>query len=377
MNAAFGHLLLHLLLFYLGVSDIKAAATQSIIKNLPGFSGDLPFKLKTGYVGVGEKDEIQLFYYFIESGKSPKDDPLVLWLTGGPGCSGFSALIYEIGPFTITLDKSGLNSTALQLNPYSWTKWLMAHPDFIKNALYIAGDSYSGIVLPIIVQEIINAETNCKGEYENIDPINQLCLNDLDAINMCLNGVRDEYILESVLCTSPLTEDSLNILHSVADDQLPKQLRCHVKTTCNSHNQDSNYIYGRIWANDQVVQNGLKIRKGTVKEWLRCNASLGSSYTYDVNSTIHYHQNFVHKGYRVLVYSGDQDLVVPHLATQRWIEAINLTIVQAWRPYTVLYTNEEHHHSVTFATGAGHTASEYKPKECFAMAARWFAHNPL
>ncbi|KAF3435139.1 hypothetical protein FNV43_RR22226 [Rhamnella rubrinervis] len=196
MEPTFGHLLLHLLL-YLGVSDIKVGATQSNIKNLPGFSGDLPFKLETGYVGVGEKDEIQLFYYFIESDKSPKDDPLVLWLTGGPGCSGFSALIYETGPFTITLDKSGLNSTALRLNPYSWTKvaniifldapvgtgfsyatswdayytsdtlsakttynflkkWLMAHPDFIKNPLYIAGDSYSGIVLPIVVQEIIN-----------------------------------------------------------------------------------------------------------------------------------------------------------------------------------------------------------------------------
>ncbi|KAF3435143.1 hypothetical protein FNV43_RR22230 [Rhamnella rubrinervis] len=125
MDATLWHLrllLLHLLVLYLGVSDDKVVASQSIIKNLPGFSGDLPFKLETGYVGVGEKDEIQLFYYFIDSETSPKDDPLVLWLAGGPGCSGFSALIYETGPFTITLDTSGLNSTALQLNPYSWTK---------------------------------------------------------------------------------------------------------------------------------------------------------------------------------------------------------------------------------------------------------------
>ena len=54
-------------------------------------------------MGVGEKDEIQLFYYFIESETSPKDDPLVLWLTGGPGCSGLSALIYETGIFLISL----------------------------------------------------------------------------------------------------------------------------------------------------------------------------------------------------------------------------------------------------------------------------------
>jgi serine carboxypeptidase-like clade 1 len=48
---------------------------------------------------VGELDEVQLFYYFIESERSPKDDPLVLWLTGGPGCSGLSAILYEIGIF--------------------------------------------------------------------------------------------------------------------------------------------------------------------------------------------------------------------------------------------------------------------------------------
>ena len=29
-----------------------------------------------------------------------------------------------------------------------------------------------------------SAETNCKGEYENIDPNNELCLNDYDAVKM-------------------------------------------------------------------------------------------------------------------------------------------------------------------------------------------------
>lgn len=40
---------------------------------------------------------MQLFYYFIESERDSAADPLVLWLTGGPGCSGFSALAFEIG----------------------------------------------------------------------------------------------------------------------------------------------------------------------------------------------------------------------------------------------------------------------------------------
>lgn len=46
---------------------------------------------------MGESEAIQLFYYFVESERNPKEDALFLWLTGGPGCSAFSGLIYEIG----------------------------------------------------------------------------------------------------------------------------------------------------------------------------------------------------------------------------------------------------------------------------------------
>jgi len=51
------------------------------------------------YVGVGELDDVQLFYYFIESERSPEDDALVLWLTGGAGCSALSAIVYEMGAY--------------------------------------------------------------------------------------------------------------------------------------------------------------------------------------------------------------------------------------------------------------------------------------
>jgi len=46
---------------------------------------------------VGEQEDVQVFYYFTESENNPKDDPLMLWLTGGPGCSALSGLMLEIG----------------------------------------------------------------------------------------------------------------------------------------------------------------------------------------------------------------------------------------------------------------------------------------
>ena len=49
------------------------------------------------YVGVGESEEVQLFYYFVESQRSPSQDPLMLYIAGGPGCSSLSSLLYENG----------------------------------------------------------------------------------------------------------------------------------------------------------------------------------------------------------------------------------------------------------------------------------------
>lgn len=99
-----------------------AATSQNIIETLPGFPGKLPFTLETGYIGVNEIDDVQLFYYFIESQRDPANDPLVFWMTGGPGCSGFSALAFEIGP--LTFDYGTYNGTlpSLLINKYSWTQ---------------------------------------------------------------------------------------------------------------------------------------------------------------------------------------------------------------------------------------------------------------
>ncbi|EEF28200.1 serine carboxypeptidase, putative [Ricinus communis] len=175
----------------------QIAASKTVVTTLPGFDGELPFYLETGYIGVGESNESQLFYYFVESQRSPAVDPLMLWLTGGPGCSVLSAFFYESGP--VTFDYSNYNGSlpSLHLNPFAWTqginilyvdapigtgfsysttqenyyvddiksaaqtyeflrKWLLDHPQFLQNQLFIGGDSYSGIPLPIIVSHVLD-----------------------------------------------------------------------------------------------------------------------------------------------------------------------------------------------------------------------------
>ncbi|KAI3776766.1 hypothetical protein L1987_46555 [Smallanthus sonchifolius] len=176
-------------------SSTTVSNSTGRVEYLPGFQGPLPFYLETGYVGVDENEDVQLFYYFIRSESNPDDDPLMLWITGGPGCSSISGLIYEIGPIKFeAVDYNG-NLPNLILTPNSWTKmasiifldipvgsgfsyarttrasgstdiqlcdqayefmrkWFGSHPEFVSNPFYIGGDSYSGNPVPIITQLI-------------------------------------------------------------------------------------------------------------------------------------------------------------------------------------------------------------------------------
>ena len=60
----------------------------------------------SGYMSAGGTDN-EYFFWLFESRNDPSTDPLVLWLTGGPGCSSMLALLAENGPCSINEDGTG------------------------------------------------------------------------------------------------------------------------------------------------------------------------------------------------------------------------------------------------------------------------------
>ncbi|KAM7470526.1 hypothetical protein LguiA_008709 [Lonicera macranthoides] len=463
-------MVLRVMIVVLFISEI--AVSQSIIHTLPGYPGKLPFKLETGYIEIGEKEDVHLFYYFVESERNPRSDPIIIWLSGGPSCSALRGFFYEIGPLNFNYAKSKYKPT-LELNPYSWTKvaniifldqpvntgfsyadtfeasktsdtlsatqtyeflrkWLRFHPRFMSNPLYICGISYSGIFVPAIVQKIYegnedghetpinikgyilgnpvtdkiddynsrvkyahrlalisdelykSSSENCLGDYTPSSSGNALCQNDLKAISKSIDNINYVHILEP-LCIEKEYSNLKRDGGSYEDNPISMDTTwCRV----------DNYVFLSMWAKDKAVQKALHIREGTIGEWVRCNQEMRyafgrndtSIYSFNVVSSVNYHRNLIDKRCRALIFSGDHDLVVPYLSTEKWIRFLNLTLKNNWDPWFVgdqvagfASTFSHNDYSLTFATlkGAGHTGPEYKPKESLAMVDRWFFDYPL
>jgi len=153
---------------------------------------DPSVKQHSGYFTFG-KDKKQYFFWMFESRSDPANDPTVMWLTGGPGCSSMTGLLFENGPCKVAED--GKSTT---LNPYSWTtkanvmwidqppgtgfskgKWdfgeegvaedmyqflqvfFKAKPEYNKK-FYVTGESYAGHYIPAVTSASLRATLNCR-----------------------------------------------------------------------------------------------------------------------------------------------------------------------------------------------------------------------
>ncbi|XP_042495430.1 serine carboxypeptidase-like 18 [Macadamia integrifolia] len=453
-------------------SSLLPISYSATVRYLPGFQGPLPFEMETGYVGVGESEYVQLFYYFIKSSsENPEEDPLLLWLTGGPGCSALSGLLYEIGPLHFVVKEYNGSLPNLVVNIQSWTqmasiifvdspvgtgfsystssqgyqtgdfkaskdlyqfltKWMIDHPEFLENHFYVAGDSYSGKIVPLVAKEISDGneagselfinlkgyilgnpvtdpvfdsnklvpfahgmglisnelyesvKRSCGENYVQIDPTNVLCWEDMQSFYKCISGLNQAHILEP-FCTfaSPIPKevvgDRRSLRQSYSDQFLHDPQPPIPEVGCRTYA----YYLAQFWANDYSVRNALHIHKGSIGKWQRCHHSL--PYSYEIQNNIQYHLYLSKRVYRSLIYSDDHDMIVPFLGTEAWIKSLNYSIIDEWRSwivngqiggYTRTYSN---HMTFTTVKGGGHTAPQYKPKECFAMLKRWISEEPL
>ncbi|XBJ04933.1 hypothetical protein VPH35_023796 [Triticum aestivum] len=156
-----------------------------------------------GYYRLPTTHDARLFYFFFESRQHKKEDPVVIWLTGGPGCSSELALFYENGPFNIADNMSLLwnefgwdqesnliyvdqptgtgfsyssdsrdtrhNEATVSNDLYDFLQaFFKEHPEYVENDFYITGESYAGHYIPAFATRVYKGNKNNEGIHINL-----------------------------------------------------------------------------------------------------------------------------------------------------------------------------------------------------------------
>ncbi|KAM3283302.1 hypothetical protein P3S67_026947 [Capsicum chacoense] len=396
-----------IIFFYLLLLQFNNNTT--LVEFLPGFDGPLPFHLWTGYIRVGKSEEVQLFYYFVKSESDPRKDLILIWLTGGPGCSFVTGLLYEIGPLAFAQKTFNGSLPILVSTPYSWTKfasiifldqplntgfsitsksskcidlqacnyvyefllkWFNDHAEFISNPFYVFGDSYSGIIISEMKQPTSN-ESTLSGytlsnpatfpEEKNYQiPFSHgmgLITDELyESLKENCKGEYQNTSPTSELCMQYLTMFK-KLVSGIYDQHILEPL-------CGLDIPHQQQLFGeRRFLGEEFVllKNDDSI----------CQESHVSPIVTSRKSEVEQ------------LSSGDHDMFVPFQSTQAWIKNLNYSITDDWRSWIVDgqvagYTRSYSNH-MTFATvkGGGHTAPEYKRKESYHMFKRWITQQSL
>eukprot|EP00047_Mylnosiga_fluctuans_P003980 m.232076 g.232076 ORF g.232076 m.232076 type:complete len:442 (+) comp12297_c0_seq1:37-1362(+) len=355
----------------------------------------------SGYFTVTTQTK-HYFYWFFESRSNPSTDPVVLWMTGGPGCSSELAIFLENGPCHI-------NNATLETysNPYSWNMkanviyidqpagagfsygaagdmdkneaevsrdmynflqaFFGAYPQFHNNDFYIFGESYAGHFVPATAHAVFTGtgpKINLKGlavgngltapeiQYQwyaqmaNNNSVRPLVSQAeytrmTNAIPGCINKIQKCQQSGGLACT--LAVESCNAaeltpVEATGVNLYDIRIPCEVAPLC----YDTSFV-GKYLAQPSVQQ-----ALGVVgHKWVQCNTGVDEMFQGDWMQ--HYQvmlPDMLAAGIRVLIYAGDVDFVCNYKGNKAWTLALD------W-PHNAAFNAEGDHSWVVYGANAG------------------------
>ncbi|EEQ87294.1 hypothetical protein RJZ56_005199 [Blastomyces dermatitidis] len=332
----------------------------------------------SGYLDDNENDK-HLFYWFFESRNDPENDPVVLWLNGGPGCSSLTGLFLELGPSSITEDLK------VNYNPYSWnanasvifldqpvnvgysysggsvsdtnaagkdvyallTLFFEQFPEYAKQDFHIAGESYAGHYIPVFASEIMahkerninlksiligNGLTDPLTQYPLYRPmacgeggypavLDQASCQSMDnALPRCLSMIEACYSSESAWTCVPASIYCNNAI--IGPYQRTGRNPYDVRTDC----EGGNLCY------TQLGDISKYLNQAEVMKALGAEVSTYDSCNMDINRNFLFRGDWMKPFHRlvpgliaempVLLYAGDADFICNWLGNKAWAEAL-------------------------------------------------------
>ncbi|VFQ86889.1 unnamed protein product [Cuscuta campestris] len=361
------------------------------IVSLPDQPPGVDFDQYSGYVTVDPKAGRSLFYYFVESPHNSSSKPLILWLTGGPGCSSLgNGALLEVGPFKVKSD-----GKTLYKNEHAWNKvanilfldspagvgysysnatsnynntgdkitakdshtflvnWLQRFPHYKTRDFYIVGESFAGHFVPQLAYTILAHNTISKHTPINLKGIaigNGLLDNDL-----FLKGIM-EYLWAHAMISDE-THAGINKYCDFAHGSYPATCSKYTSLAfleegpvsigyihnsyCNPNatkpkSPGSGYdecagLYVRAYLNRKNVQKAFHAVR---TNWTSCGTKVGFRNWKDAPRTmVPLLKQLFAKKLNIWLYSGDADALISVTTTRLVINSMKLPVVTPWRPW--------------------------------------------
>ncbi|CAN1238338.1 Serine carboxypeptidase-like 49 [Linum grandiflorum] len=286
-----------------------------------------------GYFNIEHSYAAKMFYFFFES-RSSKEDPVVIWLTGGPGCSSELAIFYENGPFSIA------DNMSLVWNEFGWDQAsnliYVDQPtgtgfsystdrrdirhnedgvsndlyDFLQNDFYITGESYAGHYIPAFASRVHKGNKNNEGIHINLkgfaigngltDPAVQYKAYPDFALE---NGIIKESQYKLINKVVPVCEIAYYDIRKQCVGSLCYDFS-NMEKFLNQNNVRESLGVGDI----DFVSCSPTVYEAMLVDWMR-NLEVGIP-------------ELLEDGIKMLIYAGEYDLICNWLGNSRWVHAM-------------------------------------------------------
>lgn len=357
------------------VTDARVPNHKLRVKSTPEDLGIDTVKQYTGYLDVEDEDK-HFFYWFFESRNDPKNDPVILWLNGGPGCSSLTGLFFELGPSRISPTLKPVR------NPYSWNNnasvifldqpvnvgfsyssqsvtdtvaagkdvyaflelFFKQFPEYKEVDFHIAGESYGGHYIPVFTSEILSHEdrgfdltsvmignglTDPLTQYKYYQPMAcgdggepsvlspEECDNMASTIPRCLSLIENCYNSGSVWTCVPASiycnNAQMGPYQRTGKNVYDMRTECKGGSLCYEELQ---YIDDYLNLPEVLEKVGAEVDK-----YQGCNFDVNRNFLFAGDWMKPYHKNVVdilESGLPVLVYAGDKDFICNWLGNEAW-----------------------------------------------------------
>lgn len=321
-------------------------------------------KQESGLLNLDDKGD-DMFYWLFQSRNDPANDPLVLWLTGGPGCSSELAVFAENGPFKVNDDLS------LKTNPNSWNNkanllyvdqpvgtgfshatlghytknekevaedfykflllFLEKYPTYKGRPFFITGESYAGHYIPAITDYIIHAKNkdiNIKAAAIGnglVDPYLQYPeYNTFAYENKLIGGVQHTLLTGGFKVCQLLIDTKIGIIALEGCQLLVTSIlgnpmrfnvydireKCEKPPLCYDFSNIDRYMA------QQSVKEALGVGD---RKWSECDTTVHTKllgdWMYNLAPKV---SDILEAGVKILVYSGDKDFICNWRGGEKW-----------------------------------------------------------